>query len=401
MSVTESFRFDYDPGTIVYGRDCVAGLERELARLESERALVITGTIVGRVSTVIDPVRDGIGTRLAGVFAETTPDKRLTTALDGADQLRKKEADAVVSLGGGSSLDIATVASVLAGDNRPRDTIRAEFRETGTISITSKPLPILVVPTTLAGADLSITAGITDRMGMDTETLTRGGIFDRRLMPAALFYDPTLIETTPHQVLCASAMNGFDKGIESLYARNATPITDATASRGLSLLKRGLPEIGVGRRNEETLHDAIVGTMLVQYGASRATETTLSLIHAFGHGIARGYAIQQGGAHAIIAPHALRFLFEHTDGRRDMLADALGVESNEDPDATAEAVIEAVVEVRDALRLPRRLQSIDDLSKEDLPTIASEVATDGFISNTPPELETTEEELERVLQKAW
>lgn len=400
MPVAESFRFEYDPVTMVYGRNAVAGLEGELARLDIEKAFVITGETVGTTPAVIDPVREGIGDRLAGVFAETTPEKRLTTALDAAKRLRKGDADAVVSLGGGSSLDVATIVSVLAVDDRPRDAIRAEFEERGTITL-SKGLPVLAVPTTLAGAELSVAAGVTDRT--DEDELIRGGVFDGRLMPEALFYDPALIETTPAQVLCASAMNGFDKGVESLYARNATPVTDATASRGLSLLRRGLPRLGAGKRDEQTLHDAIVGTMLVQYGASRGDGTTLSLIHAFGHGIARGFSVQQGGAHGIIAPHALRFLFDRVDGRRDLLADALGVTSteNEDPNETAEAVIETIVEIRDSLGLPARLRSIDDLSKDDFPEIASAVATDGFISNTPTELETTETEIERVLIEAW
>lgn len=396
MSDTESFRFEYDPGIIVYGRDSVADLDTELARLDSERALVITGETVGATSSVIDPVRAGIGDRLAGVFAETTPKKRLTTAIEAAERLREEDADAVVSLGGGSSLDISTVASVLAADDRSPEAIRAEFEERGTLSLSSG-LPVVAVPTTLAGADLSVAAGVTDRTEGE---LIRGGVFDGRLMPTALFYDPALIETTPHEVLCASAMNGFDKGVESLYARNATPVTDATASRGLSLLSRGLPRLGAGERDEQTLHDAIVGTMLVQYGASRGDGTTLSLIHAFGHGIARGFSVQQGGAHGIIAPHALRFLFDHVDGRRDRLADALGVTA-ETPDATAEAVIETVTEIRDALGLPARLRSIDDLSKDDLPEIATDVATDGFISNTPTELETSETALEDVLHEAW
>lgn len=397
MSVTESFRFDYDPGAIVYGRDSVADLDTELTRHDIERALVITGETVGTTSAVIDPVREGIDDRFVGTFAETTPEKQLTTALNGAKRLREEDADAVVSLGGGSSLDTATIASMLAADDRSRETIRSEFEERGTLTLSSG-LPVFAVPTTLAGADLSVAAGVTDRTD---SKLIRGGVFDGRLMPAALFYDPALIETTPHDILCASAMNGFDKGVESLYARNATPVTDATASRGLSLLSRGLPRLGAGKRDEQTLHDAIVGTILVQYGSSRGEGTTLSLIHAFGHGIARGFSVQQGGAHGIIAPHALRFLFDHVNGQRELLADALGVTANENPEATAETVIEAIVEIRDALGLPARLRSIDDLSKDDFPEIATDVATDGFISNTPDELETSEAALENVLHEAW
>lgn len=393
---TDPFRFEYEPGTIAYGRDSVATLGEELARCGVERALLITGSTVGNTPAVIEPVQEGIGDRLAGVFAETTPEKRLDTALDGVETLRASNADALVSLGGGSSLDVATAMSVLATDDRPRAAIRSTFIEHGTVSLPKTELPpVFAVPTTLAGADLSVAAGIT----ADTDDrVVQGGMFDKRLMPEALVYDPALIETTPHEILCASAMNGFDKGIESLYAQNRTPITDATATRGVGLLADGLPRLGAGKR-DDPLHDAIVGTMLVQYGTSRATGSTLSLIHAFGHGISRGYDAQQGVAHAIIAPHALEFLFDRVDGRREELAAALGVESSDKPVATA--VTDAVTEIRDALGLPSRLRSIPDLQKEELPAITSAVAADSLLENTPDGLDPTETEIEKILENAW
>ena len=45
-------------------------------------------------------------------------------------------------------------------------------------------------------------------------------------------------------MLAGSAMNGFDKGLETLYATNATPVTDATATRGVGLLAGGLRDLG-------------------------------------------------------------------------------------------------------------------------------------------------------------
>lgn len=391
---TDSFRFEYEPGTVVYGRDSVDTLSEELAQRGVKRALLVTGSTVGNTPEVSEPVRAGIGDRLAGVFAETTPEKRLQTALDGVESLRASDADALVSLGGGSSLDVATVMSVLAADDRPREAIRSAFVETGTVPV-SETVPVFAVPTTLAGADLSVAAGIT---ADSDDGVVRGGVFDERLMPEALVYDPALIETTPHEILCASAMNGFNKGIESLYAQNRTPITDATATRGLSLLADGLPRLGTGQRGD-SLHDAVVGTMLVQYGVSRGSGSTLSLIHAFGHGITRGYDVQQGAAHAIIAPHALEFLFKHVDGRREELAAALGVESSDEPATTP--IIDAVTEIRDSLGLPGCLRSIPDLSKAELPAVASAVAADGMLGNTPAGLDPTETEIEHVLENAW
>ncbi|QLD85694.1 iron-containing alcohol dehydrogenase [Natronomonas halophila] len=391
------FRFEYAPGTIRYGEACVAGLADELDALDAERALVVTGRTVGQSADVMDPVETGLGETHVGTFAETTPEKRLGTAFDGADRVEDVDADALVAVGGGSSLDIAKITAVVAASDQSYDEIRSTFEESGSIAAPEgELLPIAVVPTTLAGADLSMIGGITAR----NDGLIRGGVYDERLMPDALFYDPELFRTTPHGVLCASAMNGFDKAIETLYANTASPITDGTAVRALAHLGDGLPALGEGDRDDETMHDVVVGTVLAQYGCSRPDGLTLSLIHAFGHGIARGYNVQQGDAHSIIAPHALRYLFEEVDGSRELLAEGLGVEAAT-PEGMAEGIVESVIEVRDALGLSTQLREISDMDESDLPDIAQNVHDDGLMPYCPEGLNPTVDELEGVLREAW
>lgn len=392
-----AFRFEYRPGTISYGPGCVSTLGAELDGLGVENPLVVTGRTVGETAAVMDPIYEGVGDRLAGSFAETTPEKRLSTALRGAERVAETEADGLVAVGGGSSLDVAKVVAAVVGSDRSGDSIVAEFEETGSITVPEgPPLPICAVPTTLAGADLSVVAGITTRR----DGLTRGGISDGRLMPEALWYDTELFRTTPDGVLCASAMNGFDKAIETTYAAAGTPITDGTVVRALRHLSDGLPALGAGERDEATMHDAVVGTILAQYGCSRPDGLTLSLLHAFGHGIARGYDVQQGGAHAIIAPHALAYLLDEVDAGGGLLAEGFGVEADT-PEARVSGILRSVEEVRDTLGLPSRLREIPDMSESDLHTIAADVHSDGFMSYCPPGLDPTVEALEDVLRQAW
>jgi alcohol dehydrogenase len=393
------FRFEYDPAVVRYGSGVAAELREELAAHGLERALVVCGSTVGNTPAVIEPVREGLGDRLAGVFAETTPAKRLSTAVEGPAAARDCDADVLVSLGGGSSLDVAKVISALAGDDRSPEAVGSEFAETGTISPADGPsLPVVAVPTTLAGADLSSVAGVTaDPAGGLVDDPASGGIGHPDLMPAAVLYDPELFATTPRSVLAASAMNGFDKGIEALYAANATPITDATALRGLALLAEWLPELGADP-DAAVLESVVEGTLLVQYGVSRPDETALSVIHAFGHGLTRTYDVQQGAAHAVIAPHVLRYLFERVDARRDLLADALGVAGTDD---RPEAIARQVRDVADALALPDRLRDVDGPRPEEFPEVAEAVLADSFMVNAPPALDPSADELEDVLHEAW
>jgi len=398
--LAEPFRFDYAPAALRYGPNCVAELETELAAIDCRRALVVCGQTVGETEAVMGPIRAGLDDRLAGMFAETTAEKRLGTAVSGLARFEALEADSIVSVGCGSSLDVAKVLSVLVASDRDPEDVGSEFVETGTITVPESGLPpIVAVPTTLAGADLSMVAGVTASPGScPVEKSQSGGISGPGLMPAAVCYDPELLATTPRSVLAASAMNGFDKGVETLYARTATPITDATAMRGLSVLTEGLLAFGDGRGDGAVYQSLAQGVALVQYGLSRPDTTTLSLIHAFGHGLTRTYPVQQGAAHAIVAPHALRFLFDRVDGRRELLAEALGGGEADDP---AAAVVERVSAVATALGLPTRLRDVDGPSRAAFPEVAEVVLADSFMANTPAGFEPTREEIEGVLDAAW
>ena len=398
----DGFRFEYEPPVLRYGEGCVGDLGDEIAKQGNENALVVCGGNVGD-SEAVEVVKQGLGDRLAGVFTGTTPEKRLETAYDALETVREKDADAVVGLGGGSSLDIARVVAVLATRDDTPDEVAKEFSRTRLLTLDGTPLPVFAVPTTLAGAEMSNTGGVT--MSPKTRLLedgvgaeVSGGYSDTRLMPSAVFHDPALFETTPRSALAGSAMNGFNKGIETLYSCNSTAITDATAARGTSLLRDGLVEYGRGGGG---LDEVAKGLMLVQYGISRGSTSTVSVVHAFGHALTDGNDLQQGLAHAVVTPHALRYLFgkakeeEGVDARLSLVADALGVEDD------TEAVVRAVEEVRDALDLPTRLRDVDGPEPDDFEEVAENVRRDIFMPNAPEGLDPTQDELREVLEEAW
>jgi len=399
------FTFDYQPGELRCGRGCVAGLGEALADRDLDSALVVTGTNVGANPEVVDPVEAGLGDRLAGVFDETTPEKYLATGLAAARRVREEGIDAMVAVGSGSSLDVAKVASAL-GSNDDLDAAAEHTLETGSVPLDDggTPTPVLAVPTTLAGADLSVLAGVgltLDPENTPDEEVPGGGVSDGRLMPAALFYDLSLFETTPKGVLCASAMNGFDKAVECLYSPHATPVTDGTATRALSLMQSGFETLPEDDMDEDALYESVAGVVLAQYGISTPDVYRASIIHAFGHGF-NGYGIHQGTAHAILAPHVLRYLFDEVDGRCDLLAEGFGVSDADATDAElAEAVVDAVASVRDDLGLPSRLREIDGLERGDFPGIAEIVAEDGFLDNAPEGVDPDTDDVEAVLDDAW
>lgn len=390
--MSAGFVHDHLGCEIVCGRGAVGRLDDLLADRGLERALVVCGARVGANEAVIDPVRRGLGERLVGIFDGTTPGKAVETVYAGIEGMRRHGADALVGLGGGSSLDVARQMSVLATDGRSLDDLQEAARR-GPIDRPADrgAAEVVVIPTTLAGADLSAGGSVEVLPAHDSPTgdpVRVGGT----AMPTAAVYDPDLFETTPAGPLLGSAMNGFDKGIETLYARDANPVSDAPAIHGLRLLRSGLPRL----EDAGAMEEAVAGVVLVQL------QRKIGIVHAFGHGLSHRYDVQQGLAHAVLVPHVLSYLLGKVDARRDLLAVALGVDPAPlTPEALAEAIVGSVSGLRDALGLPDRLRDLGPVREADLPAIAAYVRKDPPTDRGPEGLEPTEDELEGVLRAAW
>ncbi|MEF8842674.1 MAG: iron-containing alcohol dehydrogenase family protein [Haloarculaceae archaeon] len=401
LPIPNSFDYDHCGVDLVYGRGRIETLGTDLAERGFERALVVCGSNVGANEELMGPVGEGLGDRLTGVFDGTKPSKDARDAYDGIERMHEVDADVLVAVGGGSSIDVARAMGLLASDGRSMDDLLAEAKAKGEGGIApirggDAVTPLVAVPTTFAGADVSAggsllvspvdepPVGQVDRLGID----------DPRAPPIEVRYDPALFETTPMGALAGSAMNGFDKGLETVYGQAPTPITDGTAVHGLGLLAESFPRLGDGE--PDAMDRAVTGIVLVQF------ERGTNIVHAFGHGFARRYPVQQGVVHAILVPHVLRYVFDRVDARRDLLARGLGVDTEGLSETeTAEAIVDAVVEVRDALGLPARLRELDPVDRADAPAIAEFIMEDAALARSPPGLDPTADELEDVIHEAW
>lgn len=395
---TGPFTHDYRPGAIHFGRGCIASIESVLAECGIENAMIVCGHNVGANEALMGPIREGLGDRLAGTFDETTPEKSIETAIEGVERADRLDADALIGVGAGSSLDTATVMSILQARPHSLAELRGEIAESGTMALPDDMdglLPLVAVPTTFAGADLSTAAGTTATM--DDGRVESAAVQHPALMPTALFYDPDLYETTPMGVLAGSAINGFDKAVETVYSSEANPITDATAVRSLRYLRTALPALR-GAEDPRVIERAVLGIVLAQYGISRPGGSTINVVHAVGQGLRVEFGIQQGVAHAVAVPHVLRLLFEQVDGRRAVLAEGL---VDGDPDDPASAVLEAVTAVRDGLELPSRLRTVEGTDEARLGDAARRIHENPLLERAPPAFEPTVEDVESALRAAW
>src|SRR5439155_12453031 len=116
-------------------------------------------------------------------------------------------------------------------------------------------MPIVAVPTTFAGSEMTPIYG-----------LTEGGVKktgrDRKVLPRTVIYDPTLTLTLPARIAGPSGMNAIAHSVEGLYAQDANPIMTLLAAEGIRALSRSLPVVVMEPKNIEARSDAMYGAWL-------------------------------------------------------------------------------------------------------------------------------------------
>ncbi len=220
--------FEFATATrIVFG----PGRAQELPALVAgwgERVVVLTGSRPDRHRALIDALP--MDAAIVTVSGEPT----VGVAREAVAAAREHGAQAVVSLGGGSVIDLGkTVAMLLGNGGDPLDYLEVIGRGQ---PIGRPSVPFAAVPTTAGtGAEVTMNAVLAS-----PEHGRKASVRARSMLPALAVVDPLLTVDCPPAVTAASGLDALTQCLEPLVSRNATPITDALAAQGLRHAAAGL-----------------------------------------------------------------------------------------------------------------------------------------------------------------
>ena len=347
--------FQYaNPETIHWSAGCVRErLERELQRIGARRVFLVTTRSAVADAVLAPAVEALLGARLVG-RATVVQHAPVRAVVDAADAARRADADALVSLGGGSPIDAAkAVAFTLAtGIDLARPDAQARSRG----ARVERSLPHLAIPTTLSVAELSEGAGYTAE-----GTREKVGVAAAWLRPAAVFYDADLAVRTPLPLWLSTGIRAVDHGIETLLAAGEHPLPDVAAIDGLRRLRRGLVASRARPDDLAARTECQLGAWFCYLLPGPAAR---GLSHVLGKRIGARHGIPHGVTSCLLLPHVLRYLAPRHPEAAARVAEALGA-----PDAAS-----GVVALLGELDVPRHL-SAWNLSDADLADAARAVAT--------------------------
>lgn len=394
MESTEPLKYSYGSPArdITCGPDVISSLASVLDGLAAQHALIVCGPTILAKSDVIQRVRDSLGQRCRGVFSGVAPHAPVETLEQAVAMAKNVRADALVSVGGGSTHDTAKGLAVLLGEGgRIHDhQIRFEPPDKISIPLLKNPkLPIIAVSTTMGGAEFSRGAGFTDH------ALNRKiSVSDPGALPCAILFDGKALATTPTGILVSTAMGQFRIAVESIYTRHRNPFGETLALRAIQILVRNLPHCG--DKNIERLLQIKTAACM----ASLASPGSLGLNSALSHPIGGLYHVPHGEANAILLPHTMRFNLDACAAQQALIAEAMGVNiTGMSAHDAGLAAADAVAEFTRALGMPTRLRDVD-VPEDGLARIATATLQDRSLASNPKPIYNTEP-IMQVLRAAW
>lgn len=275
------------PARVVFGPGRRAAVPEEVDRLGLSRVLVLTTP--GHTGMVEDIVRR-LGDRVAAFHPHAVVHVPAEVAAAATGRAREVNADGLLAVGGGSAIGLGkAVAKNIA-------------------------LPLVAVPTTYAGSEMTSIWGTTDGA---VKTTGR----DARVLPATVVYDPELTLTLPADLSAASGLNALAHAAEALYAPDVSPLLVQTAGEAVRSLAGALPRIVEAPGDIEARSDALVGAWLA--GVCLGT-AAMSLQHKLCHILGGTFDLPHAQTHANVLAHVLAFNLPAAPQARAVLSHALG-----------------------------------------------------------------------------
>jgi maleylacetate reductase len=281
------FVFQSQPTRVVFGAGSIAQLPVEIERLGATRALVLS---TPEQAHQAHQLAAQLGAKAVGVFDRAVMHVPIETAREAREVANRLGADCAIALGGGSTTGLGKAIALDSG------------------------LPILAIPTTYAGSEMTTIFGITEN------GLKKTGK-DPRVLPRTVIYDPQLTLTLPVDLSVVSAMNAIAHAAEGFYAVDANPIMSLMAKDGIAALARALPRIVAQPTNVEARADALYGAWLC---GTVLGNVGMALHHKLCHTLGGSFNMPHAQVHTVVLPHAMAYNATAAPWAMQQISQALG-----------------------------------------------------------------------------
>lgn len=330
---------------------------QKLATEGVKRVLIVTDEGLVKIGLVkgIEEALDQAGVEHE-LYDGVVPDPTIEVIEEGLKFLQQTDCEAILAIGGGSSIDAAKVIAARAKNKR-----KPIAKMAGLFRVTWGMLPLYAIPTTAGtGSEVTIAAVVSD-----PDLQRKFAIMDFRLMPHKAALDGELMTGLPPHITSATGMDALTHAVEAYISNNAYWMTNKKAIEATQLIMEYLPravndgsDLEARQKMAEASHKAGIAF----------TKAGVGYVHAIAHNFGAFYHIPHGLANAMVMPYVLDYSKPNCAKRLAALAEHCGMkEGNESVDQLADKFIAHIRQMNAEFGIPEK---VDKLRPQDIPAIA-------------------------------
>ena len=373
--------------TSYFGTGAREVLAEEIKNRGYKKVLVVTDKslfdcgVTTKVTDVLDKAKIAYS-----VYSDVKPNPTKANVWDGLKACKTAQADVIVAVGGGSSIDTAKAIGIIMTNPDKEDIVSLE----GAVNTKNKSLPIIALPTTAGtAAEVTINYVITDE---DREV--KMVCVDPHDIPVLAIIDTELMASMPKSIAASTGMDALTHAVEGYITKAHNTMSDMFHMQAIKLIFEYLPA-AVNDKDEE----AVEKMGLAQYIAGMGfSNVGLGIVHSMAHQLGAVYDTPHGLANAILLPTVMRFNGEVCYERFREILIALGVDAKS---MNKDEVIDKFVEmIEDLSRKVGIIQTVKDTGcrEEDFEMLAQKAMNDACRPGNPREV--TKEDFIELFKKA-
>ena len=359
--------------TSYHGAGAIAEIATETVGRGFAKALVCSDPdlIKFGVTKKVTDVLDGAGLAYE-IYSNIKPNPTIENVQQGVAAFKAAEADYIIAIGGGSSMDTAKGIGIVIANPDFADIRSLE----GVAPTKNKSVPIFAVPTTAGtAAEVTINYVITD-----VEKNRKMVCVDPKDIPVVAFVDPEMMSSMPKGLTAATGMDALTHAIEGYITAAAWELSDMFHLKAIEIISRSLR--GAVANTPEGRADMALGQYVAGMGFSNVG---LGIVHSMAHPLGALYDTPHGVANAIILPTVMEYNAEATGEKYREIARAMGVKGVDDmtQEEYRKAAVDAVRQLSIDVGIPTDLKDI--VKPADIPFLAQSAYDDACRPGNPKE----------------
>lgn len=331
------------PVKIVFGCGSFKEVGKEVKKLGINKPLIVTDRNMVKAGFVEDLANYLKSFAIKfGMFEGVEPEPKVETAEEIASEVRRGDYDSVISLGGGSVMDMGKVASLAKNNLGP------VVNYLGSEKVRNFCLPNVCIPTT-AGTGSEVTDRAMVTVGNDKKVIASKNIF-----PKVAIVDPELCKSMPPRVTASTGLDALSHAIEGFLSKDSNPITDMFAREAVKNVFKYLKR-AYSKGDDVEAREGMCKAALF---AGIAIQAKMIYGHSIGYTIATKYSLPHGVSCAIPLPYVIEHTLPVTAPKVAELANIVGLGADEEVMKKAYSFIRAVKDLVAGLNIPTSLKEV-------------------------------------------